>query len=455
MTRTFATLGCWSSAIVLAVATRTLGAQDTSTTRRAADTPITLQEAIRIALAQDINVRFGRNNALLDSLSVRQARNAFLPNLSATTSSSQGFGNGSQGQNSFASSLGVSSGLTLYNGRQNVNTLHEAQLNVQASSRDLGRTRQTVVFNVASDFLNLITQQEQLRVQEENLAAQQQELTQLEAFTKAGTRPIGDLYQQQAAVASTRLALANARHGAELAKIDLIQELLLDPRGTYTFVTPAPRNGIDTTGTFTFNMDSLITVALAQRADLQAQNFRVEAAKREILVAEGLRMPVVTANGGYNSGFSTAGDGTFASQLDARRGGSLGVGVSLPILDRGAASIAKQRAQIQLENETLTLRDLQQTVALEVRRAFVDYQAAQEQLVEADAQQTAAALALEAAQARYRSGISTFVEVTLARATLIQAQSAVVNARSTLAFQQALMSYYTGVLGPGNARLNR
>jgi hypothetical protein len=30
-----------------------------------------------------------------------------------------------------------------------------------------------------------------------------------------------------------------------------------------------------------------------------------------------------------------------------------------------------------------------------------------------------------------------------------------VNARSSLAFQQALMSYYTGVLGPGNARLER
>ena len=79
---------------------------------------------------------------------------------------------------------------------------------------------------------------------------------------------------------------------------------------------------------------------------------------------------------------------------------------------------------IGLENELLALRDLGQTSALEVRRAFLDYNAAQEQLVAADAQQRAAALALEAAQARYRVGAATFVEVTLARATLIQAQSA-------------------------------
>jgi outer membrane protein len=439
--------------VTLSSGARTARAQDTTATRRAPDTPITLIDAIRIALAQSSVVRFATNATILDSLTVRGLRNQFLPNLSASSQSSQGFGNGGGGQNSFSSSLGISSGITLYNGRQTANSLHEAELSAQAGGRDLGRARQTVVFNVASDFLNLITAQEQVRVQTENLSAQQQELTQLEAFTKAGTRPIGDLYQQQAAVASTRLALANARHTTELAKVDLIQELLLDPRRDYTFSPPPPRD--TTRPTPTFNLDSLISVALAQRADVQAQTFRVEAARREIAVAEGARLPVISANGGYSSGFNTANDGSFGSQLDQRRGGSLGVGVAIPILDRGAVSIARQRAQIQLENEVLTLRDVNQTVALEVRRAFLDYQVAQEQSVESDAQAKAAALALEAAQARYRDGVSTFVEVTLARATLIEAQSAVVNARSSLAFQQALMSYYTGVLGPTNARLNR
>jgi outer membrane protein len=453
MTASWLRLTRWRTALLLGVTAHSIAAQDTATTRRAAGTPITLPEAIRMALAQDITVRFARSTTMLDSLGVREARNQFFPNLSVSSQTSQSFANGSLGRNSLASNLGASGGLTLFNGNQNVNTLREAQLILQASGRDLGRTGQTVVFNVASDFLNLMTQEEQMGVQTENLAAQQEELTQLEAFTTAGTRPIGDLYQQQAAVASTRLALATARRATESAKVDLIQELLLDPRSTYTFATPTRRTPADSSEAF--NLDSLITVALAQRADLQAQTFRVDAAKRVILVAEGGRLPVVTASGAYSSGFNSTADGAFANQLDQRRGGSVGVGIALPIFDRGAVSIARQRAQIVLENETLTLRDLQQAVALQVRRAFIDYQAAQEQLIESNAQQKAAALALEAAQARYRSGVSTFVEVTLARATLIQAQSAVVTARSTLAFQQALMSYYTGVLGAGNARISR
>jgi len=427
-----------------------LRAQDT-TSRAKPVRVITLGEAIRLALDSSSAVRLARNNVSLDSITVRQFRNQFLPNLSASGQSSQGFASGSAGTNSLNTNVGLSGGVTLYNGNQNVNALREAELNLRAGGQDLARARQTIVFIVATDFLALITQQELLRVQQQNLAAQQDQLTQLEAFTKAGTKNIGDLYQQQSATAAARLAVANASRTTELAKVDLIQELVLDPRLTYAFESPAA----DSSQRPVFNLDSLMGLALRQRVDIQALALRVQAAEREILVADGGRLPVVSATIGYGSAATTPADASFATQLDQRRGGSVGVGVSLPIFDRGAVAIARQRAKIQLENEKLALRDQVQLAALDVRRAYLNYQSAQEQLDAADAQQKAAALAVEAMQTRYRVGLATFVEVTLARATLVQGQSAVVTARSSLVFQQALMSYYTGVLdasGVGNPR---
>ena len=427
-----------------------LRAQDTTSRARPVRV-ITLGEAIRLALDSSSAVRLARNNVSLDSITVRQFRNQFLPNLSASGQSSQGFASGSAGTNSLNTNVGLSGGVTLYNGNQNVNALREAELNLRAGGQDLARARQTIVFIVATDFLALITQQELLRVQQQNLAAQQDQLTQLEAFTKAGTKNIGDLYQQQSATAAARLAVANASRTTELAKVDLIQELVLDPRLTYAFESPAA----DSSQRPVFNLDSLMGLALRQRVDIQALALRVQAAEREILVADGGRLPVVSATIGYGSAATTPADASFATQLDQRRGGSVGVGVSLPIFDRGAVAIARQRAKIQLENEKLALRDQVQGAALDVRRAYLNYQSAQEQLDAADAQQKAAALALEAMQTRYRVGLATFVEVTLARATLVQGQSAVVTARSSLVFQQALMSYYTGVLdasGVGSPR---
>jgi outer membrane protein len=439
-------------ALLVVAAPRPAAAQDTTRARPASRT-ITLQQAIAIALAQSLTVRAAENTARLDSLDVRSARSQFFPSLSASSGASQRILSGSGGRNTFGADASLSGGVTLFNGGQNVNVLRQARQNVEATTLDVARTRQAIVFTVATDYLDLITQQEQVRVQQENLTAQEQELGQLQEFVRQGTRPIGDVYQQQASVASTRLALVTARRGAEVAAVNLIQELVLDPRVDWVFETPRP----DSTPAPApaFRLDSLVDVAMRRRVDIQAQRYRVNAAETQIAIARGTRLPTVTGSAGFSSEYASGSDVGFLRQLDARRGGSVGVGVSVPLFDRGASSIAQQRARVQLENELLALRDEEQAVALEVRRAYLDYVAAREQLAAATAQQEAAALALQAAQARYRVGAATFVEVTLARATLIQAQSAVVSVRSAVAFQQALMSYYPGVLDPSNVSIAR
>jgi outer membrane protein len=91
-----------------------------------------------------------------------------------------------------------------------------------------------------------------------------------------------------------------------------------------------------------------------------------------------------------------------------------------------AADLATQRAQIQADNARLALQQKRQEVALEVRRAYLDYQAADQ----------AVAATLE----RYRVGAATLVELTQSQAAQVQAASALASAKYTLVFQQSLMS---------------
>jgi outer membrane protein len=71
-----------------------------------------------------------------------------------------------------------------------------------------------------------------------------------------------------------------------------------------------------------------------------------------------------------------------------------------------------------------------------VRRAYLDYQAATQQLDAAKRSSRAAALALQTSQQRYNVGAATLLEVTQARATQLQAASALVTARYALLFQR-------------------
>ena len=452
---TYKRLAMLTAGVVLGAGS--LGAQQPSGVMTQTAPPaalITFDEALKLALTQNTGVKQAQNTAALNSASVKQQKLAFLPNLSLSANSAQDYGrnfNQSEGQiiNTTTNSLnaGLSSSVTLFDGMKNVANLRSAQANENAGEQDLTRAKQTAVFTVASNFLSLVTQQQQLAVQQQNLTAQEALENQISQFVKAGSRPISDLYQEQASVASARAAVVTAQNAVELTKVDLIQTLQLDPRGTYQFQAPAMP---DTATHAQFNLDSLLDRAFAQRPDLGADAARVEAAQQDIKAAGASRWPTVSLTGGYNSGVSSASDVSFLDQLNQRRGGSIGIGVSIPLFDRGATQAASERAQIQQQNATLALATQRQQVALEVRRAYLDYSAARQQLAAADAQQKAAALAVATTQQRYQVGAATLVELTQARTTQVQAQSAYINARNNLVFQQSLMSYYTGELNPSS-----
>ena len=414
---------------------------------------ITFDDAIRIALRQNTTLLQANNSAALSSATVRQQRLSFLPDLRFTTNTGQNYGrtfSEDEGriidQTTQSVNASVSSSVTLFNGLTNVASLRSAQLSEDAGERNVKRAEQTVAFTVASNFLALVQQQEQLRVQRENLAAQEAQEKQIKAFVDAGSRPISDLYQQQAAVAAARSQVVNAERAFELAKVDLIQTLQLDPRGSYAFAPPA----LDTASkaNATFSLDSLLTRALGQRSDLFAQQSLVSAASQNVKAANGSRWPSLSLSAGYNSAFSSATSIGFTDQLNQRRGGSLAIGLSIPLFDRGTTDLAAQRAQIAEDNARLDLKDRQQQVGLEVRRAYLDYQAATQQLDAAEAQLRAAALALQASQQRYNVGAATLLEVTQARATQLQGASALVTARYGLLFQRTLIGYYIGDLDP-------
>lgn len=412
---------------------------------------ITYEEAIQIALEQNADLKQTENAARLDELDVRQARNQFLPDLNVGVQGGQSFGRSfseSEGTtidtDAQSANINVNSGVTLFDGFSNVASLKAAKLAGQASRLDVTRGRETVVFTVATDYLALIQQQEQLRVQRENLTAQSDLEEQVQTYVNAGARTIADLYQQQANVAGARLAVVQAERASELAKVDLIDALQLDPRGAYEFEPPAAET-IAAAGERPALM-SLMDQALLKRADLTAGKARVDAADQQVRVARGGFWPTVSLNAGYGTSYNSASDSAFSDQLDQRRGGSIGLSVSIPIFDRGNARIDTRRAEIAADNARINLQSLHNTVGLQVRRSYVDFRSADEQLTAAEAQQKAGQLALEAVLDRYSAGAATLVEVSQARATQVQAASAAISARYGALFQRTLLDYYVGNL---------
>ncbi|MCC6772513.1 MAG: TolC family protein [Gemmatimonadaceae bacterium] len=419
---------------------------------------ITYDDALRIALQRNVAVRIAQNAQATDAVSVSQSRMQFLPDLRANTQSSQNYGrnfNSSDGaiQNTTTQNVnaGLSSSVTLFDGMRNLSNYRQAQLTSTASEQDLARAQQTAIFTVASNYVAMVAQRELLVVREQTLTAQEAQERLVQAYVDAGSRPISDLYTQQASVASARLEIVQARRALELAHVDIMKTLQLDPAGDFTFV--APTLSAETSPVQGAALDSLIARALSQRADLGAGDARLKAADAGVQSAAATRWPTVALNLGYNTSYSSASQFSFADQFDQRRGGSIALGLSFPIFDRSSTSSAAQKASIQFDNARIALESQRQEVGLEVRRAWLDLESAREQLVAAEAQVRAADLALTSSDERYQAGVSTLVELANARTVQVQAASALVSARYNLVLQGTVMGYYVGDIEVGSNTL--
>jgi outer membrane protein len=204
-----------------------------------------------------------------------------------------------------------------------------------------------------------------------------------------------------------------------------------------------------------YDLDSLLTRAFASRSDLAAEQTRVDASALGTRAAQASRLPSVSVSTSYNASYNSAGATTLADQLNQTRGGSVSLGLTFPIFDRGTTTAAVQQARLQEEDARLVLANQRQAIALDVRRAYLTLESTRQQLTVALAQQKAADLTVSTTKARYAVGTSTLLELTQARASQLQAATSVVNARNALAFQDALMPYYTGELDPTVAVLSQ
>lgn len=415
---------------------------------------ITFDEAVRIALDQNIALRQAENVTELRSINVSRERMNFLPSLSLNSNGRQSYGrtfSQSEGmvvdQLSRNFSAGLDASVNIFRGFGDVASYEQSQHLRDAGLLSYEWQRQTTVFNVMSSYLTLIERREQIRIQEENLESQMRQLEQIREFTEVGSRPISDLYQQQAAVAAAELEVLRAQRLYQIGEATMIQILQLDPLGNYDFEAPT----VDDLELEMMDLQpgQLLRDAFNQRNDLEAQALTIRAAEQGIRAARSTYWPSVNLSGGVGSSYSNLRLLPFQDQFfDSNRSGSLGLSLSFPIFDRFATRNNVQQARVEYNNSQLALEDTRQDIAVQVRQAYLDYLTAEKQLDVTDKQLRAANQALEAEEERYNLGAATLVELSQARASQVQASSNWVQARYDFIFQEKLLDYYTGELDP-------
>ncbi|GMQ81754.1 MAG: TolC family protein [Rhodothermia bacterium] len=424
---------------------------------------IGFNDAVRIALERNVTIRRAQNNVELQVTTVAAQRAAFLPNLNFNSGTSRIYGLSfdqtagklvNESTENF--NMGASSSLNIFNGFADVASLAQARLNLESQEYGYDRTRQTIVFNVITNYLNVILTEERLAIRQEDMAAQEILLNQIEEFVNAGVRAVSDLYTQQATLAASEAQVLTAESQFQVAKTRLIQILQLDPLGDYEFIAPDPDD--IPLEVREYDPQNLMVGAFESRSDLRAQEATIDAATQGIRVSKAGYLPKLNFSSSYRTSFSSRSgsfrDGAFvetpfSDQLSDNQSKSLSLSLSIPLFNRLAVKTSVERSRVQYANAMLDLEAMQQSVALDIRQAYYDYQTGVKQLDVTAKQLRAAEQALEVEQERYDVGASTLVELTQSRVRYTSASSGRAQAIFQFHFQRRLLEYYQGILDPG------
>lgn len=394
-------------------------ADETGATR-----PLSVGEAVAIALEHHPSLRVGRAEIDAADYRVRQRIADYLPGGAYTyrlthqqRSISAALG-GAQQRRTITStfdyhSTDVSLRQLLFDFGRTLDSIRAASAAARASRFDLDAVRAEVVFNAKLAFYGLLSAQRLLHVSEETVGRYQKHRERAQARFEIGLAPRFDVTQSQVQLSNATLNLVTARNNVLLGRETLRTALGLTEPARYS-----PVDSLEPTPP-TLDPATVLETAYAKRPELRGADARQRAAAYRVVSLTKHYLPSVSGNAQYN----WTGRGHPLQQ-----GWLLGVALSLPLFDdiRTNAQVGEARAD--LRRQEATLDNLRQQVALEVRQSTLNLRQTEERIRVSRQVEVQARENLELAEGRYAAGVGTIIELVDAQVSLTSAQAGTVQA---------------------------
>lgn len=162
------------------------------------------------------------------------------------------------------------------------------------------------------------------------------------------------------------------------------------------------------------SLTEAVQEALNSRADFLAQKKREEKLKLQRNATQWERLPSLYGFADYGSLGSS-----IRNALPTR---SIGISLTVPLFDGGRRDARRAEISSRFHQEKIRSEDLRAQIELEVRLAFDNLQSAEAQVRVAEEGVQLATAELEQSQRRYRSGVTTSLELTDAQTRLERAR---------------------------------
>lgn len=456
-----------------------------------------LKKAVEYAWQHNVTIRQAAIQAGTDSLTLRQSRLSQLPFASGNTNAGLQFGRSiDPTTNQFTTTqllfqqYSFQTNITIFNWNSIKNNVLAARYGADASRMDIEKAKNDLALNVASSYLQALLAQEQIHIAEAQVQQTRSQYEDTRKRVDAGSLPELNAVQLEAQLATDSSNLITAKSNATLNLLSLKALLYLD--AATPFVLDAPPVDIIPIDPITeLQPAAVFEQALKFQPAQKSNELRIKSIEAQVKAARGQLYPTLSAFGGLGARFSTPSkqisgvnyqgylpanpggpvvnvNGTnypvlspdinytqssktfgelwrgYGSQLGNNFSQNVGLQLSIPILNSGAANINFQKSKLSLQNAKISREQIDQTLKQNIYQAYSSSVAALEKYNATQSTVSATAKAADFATKRYNLGLLSTLELITSQTNYTKAKLDLLTSHYDFVFKMKVLEFYKG-----------
>ena len=405
----------------------------------------TLKDCIDYAMKNNITLKqavLKKESATEDR---KQSEAALLPSLTATTNQSLGYSPWMEGVNvkkgSYSGTYGINAQWTVWNGGQNRNTVKSNELAEQQAELSAQETANSIQERIAQLYVQILYMNEAIEVNRQSLEASKKNEERGRTMLEVGKMSKADLAQLTAQRATDEYNLVAAQSNLANYKLQLKQLLeITDP----SFDIAMPTTNDEQALAAIPAMQSVYEQALLTRPEVKSQELAITKSDIAIKSAKAGYLPTVNLTGGVGTSTSSRSDNGWGNQMKTNFDATVGVGVSIPLIDGRKNKTSVNKARIQREQALLSQQDVRKELYTTIEGFWLDAQSNQQKFRAAQVSVESEQQSYDLLSEQFQLGLKNIVELMNGKTNLLQAQQNKLQSKYTTILNIQLLKFYQG-----------
>lgn len=424
----------------------------------AQDTKVwSLQECLDYALENNISVKKSKVNEASAATDLSKAKAALLPSLSASMTQSVNyrpfqetagnFVNGSITSSSSnkateSGSYGINARWNVWNGGINQNTIKARKSDLAVAKLQTQVEANTIQEQIMQYYVQILYSKEAVRVNKSIYSKDSLAHARGEEMLEHGKMSRSEVKQLEAAKNESRYNVVNSQTVVDQYLLELRQLLELQP-GSSMDISTVSIDGNAALADIPAKLD-VYGQALQNRPEILMGKESINASDLQLKIAKAGYMPTVSLSAGIGDNHMTGTQNNFGNQMKYNLTGSVGVTLSIPILDNRETKSAVEKAKYSRTSAELDLQDKQKQLYSSIERYWQNATSNRQRYIAAQSNVYSQEENYNSIAEQFKVGLKNVIELTSARTSLLQAEQEMLESKYTTVLNTQLLKFYSG-----------